>query len=229
VLALRRFPFSSVGPGYTSIWHRSPQGAWTFYANVDPRCACQRYFGAEVEASLEDEISVEWTGPRSVAVSVGRAGLDWLFDLAPSGVTRALNAVGRAMPERLWRSERVLSTLGRVAGWALQAGTLGLSGRLPNGQRFRANPRLLWLVSASRASLNGTDFGPPAPLREQAHLADFWIPQRGILAFGQVYVEAFDAARHLSATTRAAAEAAGRRRTERERPAPRPHGGAAPA
>jgi len=30
VLSLRRFPVSSVGPGYTSVWHRDPAGRWTF-------------------------------------------------------------------------------------------------------------------------------------------------------------------------------------------------------
>ena len=30
VLGLRRFPVSSIGPDYTSIWHRSPDGRWSF-------------------------------------------------------------------------------------------------------------------------------------------------------------------------------------------------------
>ena len=30
VLAMRRFGASSVGPGYASVWHRSPDGAWSF-------------------------------------------------------------------------------------------------------------------------------------------------------------------------------------------------------
>ncbi len=37
VLALRRFPASSIGPGYTSVWHRDPDGAWTFFATASPR------------------------------------------------------------------------------------------------------------------------------------------------------------------------------------------------
>ena len=26
ILALRRFPASTIGPGYTSVWHRDPSG-----------------------------------------------------------------------------------------------------------------------------------------------------------------------------------------------------------
>ena len=44
ILALRRFPASSVGSGYSSVWHRTPTGRWTFYANVEPSLSCARYF-----------------------------------------------------------------------------------------------------------------------------------------------------------------------------------------
>jgi hypothetical protein len=40
VLAFRRFPPSSLGPGYTSIWHRDPNGRWTFYSTVAPGRSC---------------------------------------------------------------------------------------------------------------------------------------------------------------------------------------------
>jgi hypothetical protein len=45
VLALRRFPTSSVGPAFTGVWHRSPHGEWTFYSDVPPMECCPRYFG----------------------------------------------------------------------------------------------------------------------------------------------------------------------------------------
>src|SRR5215813_674896 len=48
ILALRRFPASSVGPAYTSVWHRDPRGMWTFYSTVNPEMGCSRYFGAEI-------------------------------------------------------------------------------------------------------------------------------------------------------------------------------------
>jgi hypothetical protein len=41
--------------------------------------------------------------------------------------------------------------MAQVAGWALGAGRLRLFGRTSNGQRFRANPRRLWVVDESRA------------------------------------------------------------------------------
>jgi hypothetical protein len=33
--------------------------------------------------------------------------------------------------------------------------------------------------------VEGADLGAPGPLDRQAHLRDFWIPQRGLLAFGE--------------------------------------------
>jgi hypothetical protein len=34
---MRRFPVSSVGPGYTSVWHRDPAGRWVIYQDQGPR------------------------------------------------------------------------------------------------------------------------------------------------------------------------------------------------
>src|SRR5215210_265536 len=52
ILGLRRFPASSVGPGYTSVWHQNSAGLWTFYQNVPPQQACSRYFGSAITEVL---------------------------------------------------------------------------------------------------------------------------------------------------------------------------------
>src|SRR5262245_48413814 len=69
VLALRRFPVSSVGPGYTSIWHRTPDGVWTFYATVSPNLACTRFFGELASDAIETEIRIEWRDPYRFSVA----------------------------------------------------------------------------------------------------------------------------------------------------------------
>ena len=69
VLALRRFYASSVGPAYTSVWHRVPSGSWTFYQDVEPNQSCPRYFGADIQNNVVCPIQVEWTGPSSLHVS----------------------------------------------------------------------------------------------------------------------------------------------------------------
>ena len=35
LLALRRFPASSIGPGYRSVWHCDPNGRWTFFQEIE--------------------------------------------------------------------------------------------------------------------------------------------------------------------------------------------------
>jgi len=198
VLALRRFPASSVGPGYSSVWHRTPAGAWVFYATVAPRQACTRYFGALASEAIEADIQVEWPGPFSLKVAIPAAPLEWQVAVAPTPATRLMNAAGSLLPRAAWRHPTVLGIMGRMAGPMLGVGRVGLQGFVPNGQRFVANPRVMWAVTESRAVLTGEDFGPPGPVTPQAHLGDFWIPQRGMLAFGQAYFETFDPARHSS-------------------------------
>jgi hypothetical protein len=187
VLAMRRFPASSIGPGYTSIWHRDPSGAWTFWQDEPPELSCARYFGAALAEARHADIVLEWTGPSTLRLAMPAEAFEWTTTFRPSPVTRVLNGVGSVFPERWWRTDRVLSVLGPVAGAALRAGHVGLNGVVPNGQRFKANPLKVWLVDESTASLHSVDLGPPGPLAEQARLGDFWIPQRGVFAVGRTF------------------------------------------
>jgi hypothetical protein len=79
--------------------------------------------------------------------------------------------------------------MGAVASSTLGVGKVGLTGLTTRGQPFDANPLRIWRVVDASATVNGQDIGPPAPLPEQAHLGDFWIPQQGIFAMGRVFIE----------------------------------------
>jgi len=202
VLAMRRFPASSVGPGYTSVWHRNPDRNWVLYADVSPRQACARFFGASATDSIETRITLTWTAPFRLHVAMPAVPFEWDVEVKATAATRLMNATGRLLPRVAWRSPAVLATMAMVAGPLLRVGRVGLHGRVPNGQHFIANPRLLWAVVDSRAQLAGEEFGPPGPVHPQAHLGDFWIPQHGMLAIGQTYFDAFDPALHSSRISR---------------------------
>ena len=202
ILCLRRFPATSIGPGYTSVWHRNPDGDWVFYADAEPRLTCSRYFGATLADSRRSPIELRWLGPWSLAIEVPGADLFWHVRLATSPAVNLLNGVARLLPESGWRSPRVLRAMGAVAGPLLGAGELALSGTVPNGQRFVEMPRRMWRVSGSIARARGVDFGVSAPLPTQERLGDFTISQRGIFAIGHATFEPFDPARHLNAIRR---------------------------
>ncbi len=202
ILGLRRFPASSVGAGYSSVWHRDPAGAWTFYSTVEPLLSCNRYFGEAVERFERAEIAIEWTGPRAFSVRIPAARLDWDVEVASTPVTRTMNAMGRLLPDAMWRQGPVLAAMSALASLTLRAGRLRLQGTAPNGQHFIANPRLIWVIPRSRATVGGTDLGPPGPAPRQATLADFRIPQRGMFVVGGALFEPFDASRHSAAATR---------------------------
>jgi hypothetical protein len=205
ILCLRRFPASSVGPGYISLWHRDPDERWTMYQDVQPEQACPRYFGNAVARSLVADVQIDWTGPETFTVTMeGERGLEWHVSLSSTSATSVLNSMGRLLPDALWRSPSVLKVMGVVARTLLRAGNLGLAGRAPNGQSFVANPRLMWLIKSSRAVLNGRDLGAIGPVPVQARLGDFWIAQRGIFVIGRAFFEPFDEAKHVSATSGAA-------------------------
>jgi hypothetical protein len=63
VLGLRRFPVSSIGPGYTSIWHRSPDGRWSLWSTIAPEVSCARYTGEISDDTRQAAIHLAWTEP----------------------------------------------------------------------------------------------------------------------------------------------------------------------
>lgn len=187
VLAMRRFPASSVGPAYTSVWHRDPDGRWMFWQDQPDDQSCPRYFSSGLAGTEHTPVELTWPDPHTLSIRVPTAGLEWSATMTSTPVTRLMNAMGAVLPDRAWKARPVLAAMSRVAGVALRAGTVGLSGLVPNGQHFIANPLKIWMISDTTARVGGTDLGPPGRLAEQAHLADFWIPQRGVFAIGRAF------------------------------------------
>ena len=201
VLGLRRFPVTSVGPGYTSVWHRDPSGSWTIYTTVDPHVSCPRYFGSAIDSTSVHDIDITWSGDHNVTVSISDdVQLIWQITVAATPITRLMTSAMRAVPESGWRSTRFLTALGAAAGPSLRAGRVVLTGKAPNRQSFRASPRKIWFVDDSVAVLDGVRFGPIQALPRQTKLGDFWMPQRGIFMIGGATFDTFDPAAHLSAT-----------------------------
>ncbi|MFD1214118.1 hypothetical protein ACFQ36_18980 [Arthrobacter sp. GCM10027362] len=200
VLALRRFPASSLGPGYTSVWLRTPAGSWVMYATVAPSLSCPRFFGSALEAASVHEISLAWRDDACLTVGIGDdVDLEWDIRLGSTPATRLMTALAGALPDQLWRRRLVLRAIAAVAGPSLRAGRIGLTGRASNRQHFSARPQRLWLIRESRALLHGQDLGTIRALPAQARLGDFRLPQRGLFMAGSVVFESFDPARHLQA------------------------------
>ena len=74
ILALRRFPVTSVGTGYTSVWHRDANREWTLFSDVPKPHGCSRYFADMFTRSVVAPIRIDWRGPRSLP-STGPPGV----------------------------------------------------------------------------------------------------------------------------------------------------------
>lgn len=195
-LALRHFPVTSFSPGYRSVWHRDPQGRWTFYATTPGPQSCARYFSSVTRNdAVQCEIDVAWVTPWSLAVVIPGL-LEWHIDIGTTVATRLMSTVGERLPAGVWTNRAALSVLGRAAGALLRAGQVRLAGTAPNGQRFMIAPARVWAVAQSRAVLRGVDLGPVGPLRRQLRLAGFRPPQRGLFVVGSGHFETFDPGRH---------------------------------
>jgi hypothetical protein len=199
LLCLRRFPASTFGPGYTSVWHRTPTGAWTVYTSIAPEQSCPRFIGAAISRAVETPIEVEWTSPSELAVRVPEADLIWTMRLTNTLVTRLMNFMLSLMPAAIFRSNLVLSMMALMSTAMLAAGRFRMRGHMPNRQWFQAGPQRVWLVPQAHATIAGRDLGAPAPLAAQASLGEVPLPQRGVLMMGAFSFEAYTPSRHLPA------------------------------
>jgi hypothetical protein len=146
-------------------------------------------------------VQIKWEADNRLRILVPSIPLDWDVSFKLTPATRMMNLMAGMIPEAAWHSRAFLAAMGMMAGPMLGAGHVSLAGDVPNGQHFIANPRLIWAITDSHATLAGEDLGLPGPIKPQAHLSDFWIPQRGLLAIGQSYFETFDPARHSEVIT----------------------------
>jgi hypothetical protein len=188
VLALRRFPASSIGLAYSAVWLRDPAGRWTIFSDARPDLSCARYASAALDATITTPIRLYWAGPGVLRVEVpGR--LSWEITLRTSRLTRACTAALRVIPPVAWRSRTVLRTAEWLAGTLLAGSRVAMHGHMPNGHRFRAAPRAILSVASSRAILDGIDLGPVRPHGVPPRLGEVRLAQAGIFSVGDLWFE----------------------------------------
>lgn len=194
-LAFRDFPETSFSPAYLSVWHRTRDGQWTFYATTPGPQSCSRYFSSATPVDpVVCDIDATWVTPWSLAISID-AVLDWRVDIEATWATRLMSIAGSHLPAAATKSRKMLAMMSHVVGPVLGIGKIRLTGNLPNGQEFRIAPKRVWAVADSTAVVHGEDLGPVGSHPVQGSLADFQLPQRGICVVAQGRFEAFDVAR----------------------------------
>ncbi|MPZ70739.1 MAG: hypothetical protein GEU71_14620 [Actinobacteria bacterium] len=204
VLALRHWTRSSIGPGYTSVWHRDPQEEWSFWSTQSPETSCNRYTGESACETRQTPIAVTWSSEDRLRVVAPDVGLDWAVAIGSTLMTRVMGVVLRRLPRSVRTHPVFLKTMGPIGGRALGIGSFNMTGKMPNRQTFVAAPSAMWVVRQSSARIGDIDLGPVGPLPRQAALLDFLIPQRGIVAAGSAYFEELDPDRHSTILVRRA-------------------------
>jgi hypothetical protein len=203
VLALRVFPQSSFG-SYRTVWHRDPAGRWSIHADA-PRVehACPRYYGAACAYVGPARIGLEWTGPRTLHVTMSTTGdepaLDWTVTVTRSPLMGVLNPLSAAMPLSTWRPRALVRARERLAQ-GLGMGRLEMAGQMPSGHDGLLMPDRMYLVGGSTAVLDGVDLGSPTRLDDNPEIGGVPLPARGVMAIGQAMWpirdrEEYDAAR----------------------------------
>jgi hypothetical protein len=214
VLALRVMPENDFAP-YASVWHRTPEGAWSMYVDgPHPELLCPRLYGPALAHSGPARIEVSRPGRGTLRVRMKVPSLDWTLRLRSTPLTRLVNGLLPHIPRALYRQRPSLALVRAVADRALNLGSVDFAGTLPAGQRVLIQPQRLFLIGESRAVLDGTELGRPVRADSNPATGSFHWPAAGVFAQGDIWVEIDDEEEHrrrLKVFRRTAAAAAGAR------------------
>ena len=100
---------------FQRLWHRAPDRRWVFWQDQQDEQSCARYFSSALSETRKVDIELSWPTDSTVRVVVPEVDLVWTANLTATPVTRVLNAMGRAMPDRAWRDRPVLTAMGPIA------------------------------------------------------------------------------------------------------------------
>jgi hypothetical protein len=192
VLGLRVFPENDFAP-YVTVWHRTPEGAWSIYVDGAPvEAACPRYFGPGLRHAAPARIGIAWTGRRELHVTMDEPSLDWTLTVEQTPFLALLNAISRRLPLASWRPRPLLAIREWIARRLLRLGEIRLSGPFPSGQAGIMMPQRIYRIPRSTAVLEGLDLGVPAVEPAAPTVGGFPFPARPTFAIGQAHIRIDD-------------------------------------
>lgn len=193
LLGLRVFPDNTFAP-YRSVWHRTPDGAWSIYNDGHSLdTTCPRWWKPALEHAGLTDIELSWTGPNDLRVSMEEPDLEWNMSISASAPVRALNRLNAAQPSWLWRSEWFRSAEAAMARRIFGMGELQFSFETPTGMQAAVMPEQVFFISSSEARFKGEDLGHPVRLKENPTIGDVPLPKRPTFFTGAAYAQIEDA------------------------------------
>ncbi|HSJ23897.1 MAG TPA: hypothetical protein VK929_04370 [Longimicrobiales bacterium] len=166
VVALHRLTASSAGPPFVELWHRTPDGHWTFHSSVDRRRSVARYFANTAADVRCDDIEMRWTDGSALAVTARRARIRLALRLAGSPAANAASVLAGLVPESVWSLPTAARATRALVGAIMGVGPLPFSGTTDAGHTFHVRPLRLWRVAGAVCVLAGRDPGPLAALHD---------------------------------------------------------------
>jgi hypothetical protein len=193
VLALRVFAENDFSP-YRTVWHRTPDGEWSIYVDgARLETACPRYYGPACAYTGFARITLEWTGPVSLRITMDDPSLEWTLVATETTTLRVLNLMSPHMPLWTWRSRILVRARELLAKHVLGMGDIRMSGTMPSGHTGILMPQRMYLIRDATARLAGEDLGHPTMVIPNPQIGDIALPARGVLAIGQAAWDILDA------------------------------------
>lgn len=191
-LGLRVFPQNTFAP-YVSVWHQSPDGAWSIYvAGPSLDTTCPRYWGGATEHDSLTTIDVTWTGPNDLAIEMEEPELVWSLSVTAPTALRWVNSLNAALPDWTWRIGPALRFREWFARRFLGMGDIRLAFRTASGHDTVLMAQENYFIDESAARLDGASLGEPVELDRNPTIGDVPLPSIPSFIFGQAQMAIVD-------------------------------------
>lgn len=190
----------------TSVWHRSPDGAWSIY-NDGPslETTCPRWWGPALEHAELATIELTWTGPNTLHVRMSDPHLDWTMTMAAANWLQGVNRVSSVLPDWTWKPSRLVEIREWLASEALDMGEIDLEIETPQGHDAVVMVEEIYEIESSQATLGEDDLGSPTVLSETPYIGQVALPVRPTFMIGAAQGRIIDLAEYEQTRTLTAA------------------------
>lgn len=197
LLGLRVFPENDFAP-YISVWHRTPEGAWSIYNDGHSlETTCPRWWGPALKHAELTSIKLTWRGPNQLHVDMENPKLSWSMSITAPLPMRLVNAINAAQPLWTWKPSPLLRMREWAAKWFFGMGNLRFSFVTPSGFDAIIMPQKSFFISSSDAILEGSDLGTPVKLPGNPTIGSVPLPTRPVFITGQAHAKYKDPEEYL--------------------------------
>lgn len=197
LLGLRVWPQNDFGP-YASIWHCTPEGAWSIYTDGPSlKTTCSRYWGPALRHAELTNIDLVWTGPNKLRVEMQKPEMAWKMSMVAPPTLQKINKLNTTLPLWTWKPAPLLRIREWMAKRFLDMGNVRFSFLSASGHKTIIMLEQTLIIKSSKAKWKGESLGEMIRLDYNPTIGEVSLPKQPTFVIGQAHMRIKDSEEYL--------------------------------